>query len=100
MHGLDGIDKESQEHQVRFRSFTRREQIYTRVGGHAPVIMFAIPVDTGKWFFMQKSTEFMTPGQPVQNIHQKGIIIYSHTDFFKYRCTLELGGGHFIMACL
>src|SRR5664279_1534475 len=97
MNRLDGVDKESKEHQICLWCFTGCQQIDARIRRHAPVIMFTISVNTGKWFFMQESAEFMTTSHTIHNIHQQCVVVDSETDFFKNRGTFELRRSHFIM---
>src|SRR5439155_18650182 len=68
MYGFDGVYKKRKEHEVGLWRFARCQQIHTRVGAHAPVVMLAISIDAGKWFFVQQYPQLMTRSYACHNI--------------------------------
>src|SRR5882724_7131044 len=98
MNRLDGVDEESQEHQVGLRRLAGSQEVDPGVGGHAPVIMLATAIDAGEGLLMEQHAQFMAARYTVHYIHEQDIMVDGHAYFLEDGGALELCGGYFIMA--
>ena len=71
MDGHDGIDKESQELQVRLRVFARRQKIHACVGTQRPVIVLTRTVHACKWLLVQEHAEVVLACNFLHEVHEQ-----------------------------
>src|SRR5690606_1057544 len=76
---------------------SRRQQVFTCVGGQTPVVVLTASVYTLVWFLMEQHSEVVSYGHLFHHIHDQLVVIHCNINFFIYRSTLKLSGRHLMV---
>src|SRR5690606_10034932 len=93
------VYEKSEEHQVRLWITSRRKQIFSGIGAHAPVVVLAAAVDACIRFFMKQYFEIMSASHFIHQVHKQLVMVNSQVYLFKQRSTFKLTRCYFIVTC-
>ena len=98
--GLKNSHQEKQELCVFIRGIAGGKEIFTRVGGQRPVVMFAGTIDAGIWFFVKQAYKAVFFSYPLHGFHRQLIVVAGGVGVGKDGGHFVLGGSNFIVLCL
>ena len=97
VHRLDDAEEEQQELSAVIGAVARLQQVISRIGGQAPVVMLSAAVDPLEGLFVQQAHEPMAAGHLLHHFHGQLIMVAGHVDRGIDRGHFVLGRSRFVM---
>ena len=94
------LDDEGDEAQVVLGRLAGGVEENTRVGGEAPVVVFARAVDAGKGLFVEQAAESVLARHAGHERHEQHIVVNGQVAFLEDGGEFKLVGGHLVVARL